>query len=631
LSDEAEDDLAATHAKRRRFDELRSSPLGYRLKVACDLWCAAFFAVKKKGEIRGRELCPTTETVWRHLQGTTIYRPLITEAERLAQHYRFFHWPLEFPDVARDGGFDLVLGNPAWETTSPDAKEYFAAYDPSVRFMPREEQTAAFERLKQHPGIAARWDAYCRELYLQTNFYKESGRYRMFAPGNLGKGDLNVYRMFVETALDHVRTGGYAAQLVPEGLYNGANAAAIRSALFERFAVERIVGFENTRGIWFPDVDTRTKFCLYVARPGGRTEEFRAAFRVNSSAKLAEVASDRLLSMPVSMVREFSPDAVAVMEIAAQQDIDICRKMYARYPKFGEHVPGQPNRIYMREVDMGTDRELFPEGAEGLPLFEGRMVDHFDYRAKAYVSGRGRAALWAELPFGDRRKAVVPQWRVPPELVPDKLVERINQYRIGFCDVASPTNERSLIAAPIPPDTICGHSVPTIILTGGDAADMLFWLAVANSLSMDFIVRKRVALHLTYTIMDSLPFPRDRHSIAAAEAIIARAYALSACGREMEGFRRIAAGTPGIPQCIEPVDDPDARARLLAEVEVLVAREVYGLSRDDLLFLLDPDDILGRDSGVETFKALRNREMRTYGEYRTQRLVLEAWDRLPSQ
>ena len=32
--------------------------------------------------------------------------------------------------------------------------------------------------------------------------------------------------------------------------------------------------------------------------------------------------------------------------------------------------------------------------------------------------------------------------------------------------------------------------------------------------------------------------------------------------------------------------------------------------------------------GVETFKALKNRETRHYGEYRTHRLVLEAWDEL---
>lgn len=31
---------------------------------------------------------------------------------------------------------------------------------------------------------------------------------------------------------------------------------------------------------------------------------------------------------------------------------------------------------------------------------------------------------------------------------------------------------------------------------------------------------------------------------------------------------------------------------------------------------------------MATFRALKNNEMRQFGEYRTQRLVLEAWDRL---
>lgn len=54
----------------------------------------------------------------------------------------------------------------------------------------------------------------------------------------------------------------------------------------------------------------------------------------------------------------------------------------------------------------------------------------------------------------------------------------------------------------------------------------------------------------------------------------------------------------------------------------------YGLTLDDLRYILDPDNLLGLNSAVETFKALRNREHREFGEYRTQRLVMEAWDRL---
>lgn len=628
LSEESEDDVAATRAKRRRLEELRSGPLGYRLKTACDLWCAAFFAMKQLGEIRGRELCPTTDSVWRSLQGTTIYPPMVAEADRLAQLYRFFHWPLEFPDVARDGGFDLVLGNPPWETTSPDTKEFFAAYDPQVRFMSKEEQTVAFERLKGHPGIAARWDAYRRELYLQTNFYKESGRYRMFAPGNLGKGDLNVYRMFVETALAQVRPGGCAAQFVPEGLYKGANSAAIRAVLLSDFELRVLLGLVNLRGVWFPAVHPQFEFCLYVAWKGGPTTTFSAGFRVASLDQLSSSTDGKVLQLPASLVREFSPDALAVMEFAAQTDIDICRKMYAHYPKFGEQVPGQPQRVYMAEVHMGGDRELFPEGAEGLPLFEGRMIDLYDYRAKAYASGRGRAAIWSDLPFGSSAKAVVPQWRVPSELVPEKTRDRVQRYRIGFCDVVNPTTEKCLVSAIIPPDSLCGHSVPTLLLVGGEMADMLLWVAIANSLVMDFLVRKKVRLHMTYTVVDSLPFPRGWVSIPAAESIISRCYSLTACGDEMEAFRAAVPGSPGVPTIADCIDDPEERARLMAEIEVLVARDIYGLSRTDLLYVLDPGNVLGPNSEIETFRVLRERELRTYGEYRTQRLVLEAWDRL---
>jgi len=627
LSEEAEDSVEVIVRKRQRLEELRSGGMAGRLKNACDLWTAAFFATKVTPDIKGRELCPNTDAVWRYLRGTTLYAPLTAETDRLAQYYRFFHWPLEFPDVARDGGFDVILGNPPWETTSPDAKEFFAVYDPQVRFMSNEEQKAAYERLKEHPIIRARWDAYCRDLYTQTNFYKESGRYRMFAPGNLGKGDLNVYRMFVETALNGVRRGGCAGQLVPEGFYNGANAAAIRAAIFELFRLDRVIGFENSRGIWFPSVDTRAKFCLYAAWKGGSTESFHAAFRVNSEQRLADAAGGRHLTLPVSLVREFSPDALAVMEFAAQSEIDVCRKMYGRYPKFGEKITAMPNRVYMREVDMGNDRDLFTEDGDGLPVFEGRMVDLYDYRAKGYSSGRGRAAEWPDLPFGDTRKAILPQWRIPKDRIPDKLISRIHQYRVGFCDVASPTNERSLIAALVPPNTICGHKVPTIVLERGEPADILLWLGVTNSLTMDFIVRKKVALSMSYTIMDSLPFPRDWRRTAGAETIIARAFALSAVGPEMAEFRRSAPGSPGVQQGIIPAEDPDIRAQLMAEIDALVAHEVFGLTRDELRYVLDPDNLLGEGSGIETFKAQRNREKRQLGEYRTQRLVLEAWDR----
>jgi len=67
------------------------------------------------------------------------------------------------------------------------------------------------------------------------------------------------------------------------------------------------------------------------------------------------------------------------------------------------------------------------------------------------------------------------------------------------------------------------------------------------------------------------------------------------------------------------------RAQLRAELDAYYAR-LYGLTRDELRYILDPSDVMSEDYPSETFRVLKNNEMREFGEYRTRRLVLEAWD-----
>jgi hypothetical protein len=73
--------------------------------------------------------------------------------------------------------------------------------------------------------------------------------------------------------------------------------------------------------------------------------------------------------------------------------------------------------------------------------------------------------------------------------------------------------------------------------------------------------------------------------------------------------------------------DPERRAYLRAELDAFYAH-LYGLNRDELRYILDPSDVMGPDYPSETFRVLKTNERRQFGEYRTQRLVLEAWDRL---
>jgi len=52
-----------------------------------------------------------------------------------------------------------------------------------------------------------------------------------------------------------------------------------------------------------------------------------------------------------------------------------------------------------------------------------------------------------------------------------------------------------------------------------------------------------------------------------------------------------------------------------------------GQACDELRYILDPADVYGPDFPGETFRVLKEKETKLYGEYRTRRLVLEAWDR----
>ena len=73
--------------------------------------------------------------------------------------------------------------------------------------------------------------------------------------------------------------------------------------------------------------------------------------------------------------------------------------------------------------------------------------------------------------------------------------------------------------------------------------------------------------------------------------------------------------------------DPDRRAQLRSELVAFFASK-YGLRRDELRYILDPADIHGESYPSETFRGLKRKEIERYGEYRTRRLVLTAFDQL---
>lgn len=609
--------VEALAKKEERWDGILGSPEYRHQKFVADAWCAAFVWPKQPGELT--DAAPTNE-LWRQLRDAQGKAPALTTKTvgELADEYRFFHWFLQFPQVFAKGGFDVVLGNPPWEELTPSAKEFFSVYDPDIRFQDKAGEEAISRRLLNDATIAEAWRSHCRRLFGQVHSLKSSGRHTLFAPGNLGKGDFNVYRMFVETALRVARPEGFAAQFVPETLYSGATTMAIRRELLDQFEWRILVGLENASEVWFKNVDTRAKFCLYVARKSGRTRGIRVAFNIKSPQELTLALTSRIpILLTPEAIRSFSPEALSIMELRSPVDFELATRMHAAWPAFGNEGHLAPEHKHMRELDMTNDSSLFRDAPPGLPLYEGRMVSLFDHRAKGYRSGKARNADWVEFAFSDSGKRIQPQFYVRQEELPDKLGERPHSCRVGFCNIASPTNERTLVAALIPPGAVCGNKVPTITFDDGYDWFAAFWVGVANSFAMDFLARKKVSLTMTNTIVDSLPFPRIPANDPRARKLVPLVARLCCVGPEMQGYwdRLAEQGWVGpLDTARDGLTDQAQRSIAEAEVNAIVALELFALSRADL------DVILG------SFPIVEKRDRKEYGDFRTKQLIADCYD-----
>ena len=202
-------------AKEREYAQLINSPAMQNLEQACNAWAAAFFVPQRLPEFRGRDLVPTSSTVWERLAGAPIYGPLDGEIAKAKFAYSFFHWPVEFPDVFGRGGFDVVLGNPPWERIKLQEKEFFASRDPPK--LARGEQAARGEARRGLPTRETRthveWSLAVHGAEGQSKFVRVSDRFPL-----CGRGDVNTYSIFAELARRLAGSAGRAGIIVPSGI-----------------------------------------------------------------------------------------------------------------------------------------------------------------------------------------------------------------------------------------------------------------------------------------------------------------------------------------------------------------------------------------------------------------------------
>jgi hypothetical protein len=586
----------------------------------------------------------------------------------LAQEIGFFHWELEFAQVFADcGGFDVVLGNPPWEMLNLIEREHFVDI-PAIRDAPtgdaRKKQIAAWRRgTPEQQRRIAQYDAALYRAEAESRFIHNSGRFSLTAVGRL-----NTYALFAELSRTLLAPDGRAGIIVPTGIATDDGAKAFFGDLIARRQIISLYDFENREAL-FPGVHRSYKFSLLTI--GAAQAAPRFVFFATRVAHLRD--ERRVFSLTPTDLARINPNTRTAPLFRTRRDADLTAAIYARVPVLINETTGEsPWGVTFRQglFNMTSDSHLFrpvPAPAEAragwgdhLPLYEAKLLHQFTHRWATYDGGAPREATAAEL--ADPTWTITPRYLVPAAGVEARLAGRWERrWLLGWRDITNATNERTAIFSLLPRVGV-GHKAPLIFFERASVCQIACFLAMVNSFVFDFIARQKVGgTNLTFFILKQLPvLPPEAFSAADIAFIVPRVVELVSTAWDVQPFAadvwaeadaglraailaqhaenlRATSTPPSPPPQAGGVQgetpppfiwNDDRRARIRAGLDARIAR-LYGVSRDDLRYILDPHDVEGPDFPGETFRVLKEKELRQYGEYRTRRLVLEAFSPSP--
>lgn len=637
------DTLGDVEAQAKAFQDLKESDDWKRFKAASDAYVSAYFLPKRAPGAQAGErhsasddaiavknmAVPTSTTMWDAIRngatkGDAPETPL--------------HWFLAFPQVFKKGGFDVVVGNPPWERIKLQEQEFFASRVPEIA---QAANKAAREGLIAELGLAqegsadrivygefqlAKRNAEATSVFSRTSA-EAGGRYAL-----TGQGDVNTYALFAELFKDLANPSGRSGMIVPTGIATDSTTAPFFAYLVENRRLVSLIDFENREKI-FPAVDSRTKFSILSLGRNQGAAEF--SFFLTDPAQLNE--TERRFQLTPEDISRINPTTRTAPAFRARADALISAKIYRAAPIFSlsKENGGWEPAFFKKMFDFGIHQKLLEfsttsPSPDHLPLYEAKMVTHFNHRASTYQdvtkkaadSGSAREATTSELQ--DTNWEVAPRcWTTREHFL--KRLEGKNwrfSWLLSMRDKARATDERTAIFA-IRPFLPSNDTLPTLFIDA-DASGVAAVLGNLSSLIVDYVARQKVSgINFAAFVAEQLPvFPPSAYSIADLAFVIPRVLELTYTSQSLSGFARDLAysGPPFFW-------DENRRALLRAEIEAFYARK-YNLSRDELRYILDPSEVMGPEYPSETFRVLKNNEMREYGEYRTARLVLQAWDRM---
>jgi hypothetical protein len=567
----------------------------------------------------------------------------LVSARALAAREKFLHWEIAFPDVWQPdgnggsvGGFDAVIGNPPWDRMKLQEVEWFAERKPEIA-----KQARADDRKKLIKKLAAAKDPLWRDYLVARataetamTLARDSGQFPL-----LSTGDMNIYSLFVERAARLIHPRGIVGLLTPSGIASDKSAAEFFRTISTSGRLSALFDFEN-RKVFFADVHASFKFNVIVF--GGPEREFdraQCAFFLHQVTEIDE--PDRRISITPAEFAAINPNTGTAPIFRTTRDARITLDAYRAHPILVDRRDGDEQKLwpvrYCNMFHMTNDSNLFktkkeleregyyPVGGNlwkkgkslCRPLYEGKMVQAYDHRAASVIMHPENIHRPAQQEAATLENHRDSKWLPNPQFwVEESAVSPRFSWAVAFKHISSPTNVRTMIAAIIPFSAV-GNSLPLFISesereTNKYLAAAPLFLATLNSFALDYLLRQKIqGQNLNLFILEQLPFIRPKvfeekiGKIKISDYIREQVLHLTCTAVDMAAFARDM-GYDGPPFLWEEED----RRRRLARLDALFFH-LYGITRDDVAYILDTFPIVERD----------DRNM-FGGRYRTKEMIL---------
>jgi uncharacterized protein (DUF433 family) len=663
LEDMEQDDLEGVKQVKTRFDKLRSNHIWFKEWRACNLWTAAFFWNYTE---ENKKAAPNSERLEKFLNHpAAAYGPMIGKADALSMEHKFFHWPLEFPDVFEHGGFDVMLGNPPWERIKLQEQEYFSTRDSNIaNARTAAERKNAIKLLPQtNPSLYQEYINSCHDAEANTKFIRESGNFKLTA-----RGDINTYAIFAELFYKNISSIGFASVILPTGIATDSTTSLFFSTLMEGGNIKSLYDFVNEKML-FPDVLHNFHFSMFTIT-GEKRKNKTSDFSFNNQLVEHLQQEIRHFSLSSSEIKIVNPESKTLPVLTSKYDSKIILKVHNENNILAKEgsFPKVWNTNLFSLFHMTNDSGLFLNQAENgtVPLYESKMFYQYDHRYGTYNSENDERLHM--LPKTELYNYVNPEFSVSssfyvPRIAVEDRVKDNWKYNwfLAFRAISSAQLERTFTATIIP---FCGVGNSSILINpvGGNSLDVGMLLSVFNSIPFDYVTRQKASgANLNFFKVRQLPLPSPKvlkdYYLLVIPIIIELTYTgwdikvfaddiWKEAGDELkvvitkqwEENKKDTGSHEWAPPDWCEIDnegcplppfkwDEERRAVLKAKLDAIYAK-LYGLTTEELRYILDPQDVYGEDFPGETFRVLKDKEMKLYGEYRTRRLVLDAFNKL---